>query len=115
MKLNIYKANFIKNYDGDTITLELDLGFNIFTKMDTRLANVDTKELRGTKGKDKEEAIKAKNFVYDRLINSKEIYVKTFKKDKYGRYAGVIYYNIDNKMTNLCEELLECGLAIPYT
>ena len=116
LNLNIYKAKFIKNYDGDTITLEIDLGFNVFNRMDIRLADIDTKELRGSNEEDKKEALTAKKFVYDKLNNSSEINVKTFKKGKFGRYAGIIYYKDNNGETiNLCEQLLENQLAVPYS
>ena len=43
-----YQATIVSVYDGDTVTVDIDLGFNIFLKNQTsRLFCVDTPEVRG--------------------------------------------------------------------
>ena len=41
-----YKAKAISVYDGDTVTLVVDLGFKISTEVKLRLEGIDTPELR---------------------------------------------------------------------
>ncbi len=115
--LYTYKVKYIKNYDGDTVTLDVDLGFGITNRIIVRLLGINTKELRGTKGQDRVDAVNAKKFVHDKLYECNDIFIKTFrdKKGKYGRYlATIFYYNKENININLCEQLLENGLALPY-
>ena len=51
----LYKATVTEVYDGDTITVDIDLGLNVWLKDQTlRLLGIDTPELRG------EERLKAK-------------------------------------------------------
>ena len=106
-----YKAKYIRNYDGDTITLVVDLGFKVQIKMNVRLADVNTPEIRTDNIKEKERAMKARDFVHDALTEAMDIRIKTKKSPgKYGRYIAEVFY--DDK--NLNEELLQEGLADPY-
>lgn len=107
-----YKAEYIDNYDGDTINFVVDLGFNVSIELQVRLSNIDTYELRDKDPQLKSLAYEAKDFVQKVLIDADEIILKTArnKKGKYGRYlAEVIYDGI-----NLNEELLEIGYATKY-
>jgi len=107
-----YKAEYVDNYDGDTINFIVDLGFNVSIELQIRLANINTYELRDKDPCLKTLAYEAKDFVQKVLIDADEIILKTAKnkKEKYGRYlAEVIYDGI-----NLNEELLEIGYAVKY-
>ena len=86
----VYKATVKEVYDGDTITIDIDLGFNIVLKdQKIRLLGVNTTELRG---EEKEEGLKVRDAVR-KLILNKEIIIKTErdKKGRYGRWLAVIY------------------------
>jgi len=102
-----YKAKYISNYDGDTVTLEIDLGFKIRHEIVVRLISVNTPELRGGTKKTKEEAKKIRDYVKDKLSNAYNITVVTRKdrKGKYGRYLAEVVYN----GTNLNKELIDMG------
>ena len=44
----IYKAEVVSVYDGDTITVDIDLGFNVvLRKQKIRLGGINTPEIRG--------------------------------------------------------------------
>lgn len=105
-----YNAKLIKVVDGDTLDLEIDLGFGI-KKIDRfRLYGIDTPE---TYGKNRSEKGKeATAYVKSKLENCSQIVVETYKdkQGKYGRYLANIIYN------NVClnEELVQAGLAKRY-
>lgn len=46
-----YKANVISVYDGDTITVDVDLGFNATLRMNVRLARINALKLRAQSGR----------------------------------------------------------------
>lgn len=106
-----YKATYIRNYDGDTVTFLVDLGFKVNMTLNVRLADINTPEIRNNDMTEKERAIKAKEFVHDALSEAKDIIIKSGKiSGKYGRYITTVFYD----GINLNEQLLQEGLADPY-
>jgi len=104
-----YKAFVTKVYDGDTITVDIDYGMDVWRKnVKFRLARIDTPELRGVS---KEEGKKVRDYVRDLILN-KYVTIKTIKDKtgKYGRYIAEVY--IDD--LNINDHLLEKGLAVKY-
>jgi len=53
--------------DGDTLDLEFDLGFKVSTRQRVRLARIDTPELRSKDRQERVRALKAKEYVENRL------------------------------------------------
>lgn len=105
-----YNVRFVeKVYDGDTITVMIDLGFDTFRIESIRLYGIDTPEIRG---EERPEGLISKQYVLDKINNSYDITLRTEKDrtGKYGRYLGTFY--IDG--VNLNEELIEQGLAIEF-
>jgi len=111
LKPYTYNAKVIKVYDGDTFTVNIDLGFYlVWNEQVIRLARVNTPEVRGA---EREEGLKVRDIVRD-LILDKEVTIKTIKdkKGKYGRYLAEIEFEDDNgNLINLSNYLLENGLA----
>lgn len=103
----------VKVYDGDTITLVIDLGFNVSVKEVFRLYGIDTPEVRG---EEREDGLISRDWLRERLYTAyetdKEIIIKTFKdkKGKYGRWLGEVF--IDG--ININEQLIAEGLAVEY-
>ena len=103
-----YKAVVTKVYDGDTITVDIELGFGIFFNgQKLRLAYIDTPEVRG---EEREQGLVSRDRVRE-LIMGKEIKIKTYKdsKGKYGRWIAEVFYGDDE--VNLNEQLINEGLA----
>ncbi len=106
-----YKAYVRKVYDGDTITVDIDLGFGVVLKnQKIRLSRINTPEIRGDS---RENGLKVRNLVRDRISN-KWITVKTTKdkKGKYGRWLGEIYCSGSKESIN--QWLLNEGHAKAY-
>jgi micrococcal nuclease len=100
-------------YDGDTIIVDLDVGFGIYTKQKLILANINAPELRG---ESLEKARISRDFLRisleSALSDKKLILIKTKKdrKGKYGRYLAEIFIN----GISLNEEMINKGFAIRY-
>ena len=90
-----YKATVIKVYDGDTITVDFDLGFGIVLKKQTiRLFGINTPEVRGA---EKATGIVSRDALRQRILG-KQVTIKTSKdkKGKYGRWLGEVFVEDEN-------------------
>ena len=87
-----YYASFIDNYDGDTYTFSVSLGFDIHHTLTVRLLGCDTYEMKDKDPAKRALAKKATEMAKNILQNAKTIIVKTVKddQDKYGRYLATI-------------------------
>lgn len=100
-KLYLYKA-FVKDiYDGDTITVDIDLGLKTFIHNEKiRLFGINAPEVRG---EEKSRGLLSRDYMRALILN-KEILLETIKdeKGKYGRYLGIIWINnIGKEYTNV--------------
>ena len=84
-----YRALVKRVYDGDTITVDIDLGFNIIMRnQKIRLLGIDTPEIRGSQ---RPEGLLAKTALENRVLNEWiTLKTKKDKKGKYGRWLGEI-------------------------
>ena len=85
-----YRAIVTKVYDGDTITVSLDLGFGVWIKGEkVRLASINAPEVRGAS---RPLGIISRDYLRELILN-KEVTITTYKdkKGKYGRYIGNIF------------------------
>ncbi len=110
-KLYHYKAVIKSVYDGDTCTVDIDLGLHTWIKDEKlRLNRINAPEI---KGKTKAFGIKSRDFL-KQLILDKTIYVQTIKdkNEKYGRYLAEIWL-IDDKenYVNVNDLMVKNGMA----
>ena len=104
-----YRAFVRKVYDGDTVTVDIDLGFDVVLKSQKiRLLGINAPEVRGSQ---RPEGLKSRDALREK-IGSKWVSIKTQKdkKGKYGRWLGVIY--IDEACVN--DWLIKEGHAEAY-
>jgi len=99
-----YNAKITAVYDGDTVTADIDCGFQIWKKGEKlRLFGINTPEVRGDA---REEGLKSRNFLRSLILNKKvEVHTVKDKKGKYGRYLATIFLN----GKNINEFLVEKG------
>jgi micrococcal nuclease len=105
----------IKIVDGDTIDVDIDLGFSISYSQRLRLAGIDTPESRTTDKLEKTLGLESKEYLKYKFKDAKDIVVKTEKPDsseKYGRILGWVYVNGNTKSVN--EQMIEDGYAWGY-
>lgn len=82
-----YKAKVVSVYDGDTCTIDIDLGLHAWICGEKiRLNRINALEL---KGKERTKGIASRDFLRS-LVLDKEIIIETIKdtKEKYGRNLG---------------------------
>lgn len=95
-KYNCYKANVTKVYDGDTVTLDIDIGFDLkLGSQSCRLFGINTPEVRG---EEREKGLISRDYLRN-LISDKEIDIYCINngdRGKYGRLLIIIYYNDEN-------------------
>ena len=109
-----YWAKVIRVVDGDTLELELELGFDLKIRNMLRLIGINSPETYGVK-KDSTEyqkGIKAKEYVesFVQINEWVEVEVYSGKKEKYGRWLGQIYKNGESLNVKLLTE----ELAVAY-
>lgn len=104
-----------KVVDGDTIDVDIDLGFNISYSQRVRLAGIDTPESRTSDKAEKILGLESKEYLKSKLKDAKLIVIKTEKPDsseKYGRILGWVYINGDTVSIN--DHMIEDGYAWGY-
>jgi micrococcal nuclease len=101
-----YNAQVLKVIDGDTVDLFIDLGFKVGFNTRIRLIGIDTPEKNFPYGK------VVKDYLTN-LLEGNKVYLDVTKKDKYGRYLGMVYLNeSDNVSVN--ELLINENMAKAY-
>lgn len=104
----LYNGFCTKVVDGDTIDVNVDLGFTVFVKIRLRLRGINTMEMSDKDPTMRVRAVAAKQFLEDRVLNE-NVVIESFKTDKYGRWLADVFVG-DTSMNNL---LLEEGHAEP--
>jgi micrococcal nuclease len=111
-----YKCKIIKVLDGDTVDIDLDLGFKIIlANQRVRMAGVDTPESRTAIAEEKVRGQLSKKKLAEKLpVGSWQI-IETQKSDsnddKFGRILGVF---ILEDGTRVNDWLIENNYAVPY-
>ena len=114
----IYKAKILEIIDGDTLLVDIDLGFQCHKEQRIRLAEIQAPELITKDGKT------SFHHLRNKLGQISQIVIQTKKIDIYGRYLGHIFYNkndefksIDDVFKNgiyLNQELLDDGVVVGF-
>ena len=110
-----YVKKVTKVVDGDTIDVEIDLGFDISFSSRVRLAGIDTPESRTTDKMEKALGLEAKSYLKHEIESAKSVVIKTEKMDsseKYGRILGWVF--LDGSTVSLNEKMITDGHAWGY-
>lgn len=109
-----YNATVVRIVDGDTIRLDIDLGFDIVLKnQSVRLYKVDTPECRTRDLKEKAAGLLAKQVVQNLIAVGERVFIRTKldTKGKFGRLLGTI---ITTDNININEHLIDNNYAVEY-
>jgi micrococcal nuclease len=110
-----YVKKVTKVVDGDTIDVEIDLGFDISFSSRVRLAGIDTPESRTANKAEKALGLEAKAYLKHEIEAAKSVVIKTEKMDsseKYGRILGWVF--LDGSEVSMNEKMIEDGHAWGY-
>ena len=109
-----YKATVKRIIDGDSLVLDIDLGFYMFmNETKIRLYGLDTPEMNSEDPLLRLQAIMATRYLFDNLQVGVKVVIKTVldKREKYGRLLATI---IKKDGLNINEGLIQNKLAISY-
>ena len=105
-----YKCKLVKVVDGDTVDVDIDLGFGVWLKSQrVRLNGIDTPESRTRNLAEKKLGLMAKARLQELCTDTFK--VKSLGKGKYGRILG-IPYTYDGQ--DICQMLINEGHAVEY-
>jgi|688.fasta_scaffold95292_2 micrococcal nuclease len=108
----VYRLKAVaKVVDGDTVGLDLDLGFSITLRQRVRFYGLDAPEIRSKDPAEKAKGQESQAFVSQWFERGGDVLVRTSKEEKYGRMLADCYREGE---PSLCTELLERVLARPY-
>ena len=103
-KQHYYSAKVVRVIDGDTIVVDIDLGFNIsLNDIHLRLARINTPEIRGS---ERVEGLKSKEYV-QKILEGETILIHTIRCDAWRRWIADIY--IGEVCVN--DDLVDLGYA----
>jgi len=107
-----YKAKVIRWIDGDTLQVEIDLGFYVQTIQKIRLARIDAPEMKNSVSYRERQAKHARAVAKKFCPEDSIVTITTSKqnKDQYARYIAEVTYND----RNISDYLLHKNVAKPY-
>ena len=108
-----YGCKVTRVVDGDTIDVDLDLGFDIIYKCRVRLYGIDTPESR-TRNKDEKVRGKlAAKFLQNAISNGKNVILQTQLKDSKGKFGRVLASVVVDGI-NINQRMVTNHLAVRY-
>lgn len=118
-----YKCKILKIVDGDTVDVDIDLGFGIWLRNErVRIMGIDTPESRTSNKEEKVFGLLAKDKLKYLLPTGSTQNLKTFKdnstgedaKGKFGRILGDFIINHNGKSALVTEVMISEGHAVAY-
>jgi micrococcal nuclease len=106
-----YPCTVLQVVDGDTLKLDVDVGFRIHVQDKFRLAHVNAPELMSFGG------VQAKQFVIEELSDAVETKVFTTRQEKYGRWLCEFRYRVAREpkgWRDLASVMLREGHVVKY-
>ena len=105
-----YTATLDRVIDGDTVVLNVDLGFHMKANLTFRLLGINAPEMHGVTH-DKGQA--AKDFLIDLLKGVTKLNISTHDQDKYGRWlADISFVDVAGDVVNVNQRILKEGHAV---
>jgi len=106
-----YTATVVRVIDGDTVVLDIDLGFNIHHISPCRLYGINAYELRSKNAEEKVLAKKGLEELKCLLLEKSEVFIFSKELDKYGRPLVIIF---NDKNVNVNAHMVDTKLAVTY-
>ena len=110
-----YRVNIVRVVDGDTVDVDIDLGFGVWLKKQrVRLYGIDTPESRTRDLNEKKYGLMAKEYLKERISNGAILKTRLDGKGKYGRILGE-FIVLDNEVrVNVNQEMIDNHYGVAY-
>jgi len=111
-----YKVKVVKVIDGDTIDVDIDLGFKtILTKRRVRLYGIDTPESRTRDKEEKQRGLLSKKHLLLKCPIGGYVTLKSHGVGKFGRILGELFeYNKHEDSLSINQQMCDEAYAAPY-
>ena len=117
-----YKINIVKVVDGDTVDVDIDLGFStVLKKQRVRLMGIDTPESRTRDLVEKKFGKASKKHLKSLLESAESLSLISHDKGKFGRILGTIIahhtegHPVFETEINITDQMIEDNHAVRYT
>ena len=114
MRQYLYKVIDFSNYDGDSMDLSLDLGFNLTIHRKCRMFGIDTPELRGGTAISKAAGYLAKEIFADWCIKAMEDGLYFASENYSGKFGRPLGDMLNASGESLREYLIKNNYGVPY-
>lgn len=105
-------AKIVNVVDGDTVDVEVDVGFRLRTAQRVRLYGIDTPELHDHDANTREAALAARTYMTKNYLQQ-PCRIATHKTDDFGRWLGLLYsYDVAAGWHCINKRLVEAGYAV---
>jgi len=117
-----YRVEIVKVVDGDTVDVDIDLGFGVWLKKErVRLFGIDTPESRTRDLVEKKHGLAAKDFLVKEMEEADDVILATNKdaEGKFGRILGTLIGVHNNELdgsmrVNINEKMVDFHHAVAY-
>ena len=112
-----YRCKVVKIVDGDTVDVDIDLGFGVWLKKERiRMFGIDTPESRTRDLDEKKYGLMAKDYITKLLDDEGGIVLKTRKdaEGKYGRILGELWRTTDFADTSINDLMIKNHHEVSY-
>ena len=111
-----YKVDIVKVIDGDTVDVDIDLGFGmVYKKQRVRLKGIDTPESRTRNLEEKKFGLAAKAYLKEQLTGEDaytHIELVSHDKGKFGRILGELF--VGGSSCSINQLMIDKHHAVPY-
>ena len=112
-----YNFKLRKIIDGDTIDVDIDLGFGVWLKKQRiRMMGIDTPESRTSDDEEKVYGLLAKQRLTTLLADAKVLKTYNDERGKYGRILGevICYFAAEDRWAGSSEIMIKEGHGVAY-
>ena len=111
-----YNVTIVKVVDGDTVDVDIDLGFGMtYKKQRVRMMGIDTPESRTRDLVEKKFGKASKKHLQNLLSEAERLTLMSHDKGKFGRILGEIFDHHEEEEFSINQRMIDDHHAVPYS
>ena len=111
-----YNVTIVKVVDGDTVDVDIDLGFGMtYKKQRVRMMGIDTPESRTRDLVEKKFGKASKKHLQNLLSEAERLTLMSHDKGKFGRILGEIFAHHEEEEFSINQIMIDDHHAVPYS